>query len=121
MLFFLTVMFIALVLALLMRGDSIDVKCEAIECNHLVKGKCSKKKLLIYDNGVKGMCFNHSGEMMSRVRPAFDKGVSAGIKLGKMMAIDELKEAIRKADLYSSLIADPKKFEKWMKDMFKDD
>lgn len=93
-------------------GRSTVVMCNSCACKWNKLCRCTKGKIAVYDNTVKGLCLNHTEDMKERILdPMREKRMiesSCNSKFGtemmdKIMRLQEEK-----------LLKDPDAFAKWM-------
>jgi len=86
-------------------------KCHSRSCKHNAYGNCKKPKITIYDNGVLGLCLDHTEEMSKRVTEPLAKGIQIGMKVGEANVMGQI---IKKNEI-DSITKDEKGFNSWLK------
>ena len=119
MIFLFIVVLLSWVMLFAMQSRTSVRKCFSRSCRLNVKGKCTKKEIDVYDNGVIGLCLWHTAKMNERILEPFRKGIEIGQKDLEIALIDEIKDRYEKA-LDKSAVIDPQKFEVWMRNHMKD-
>ena len=78
MVFFISWVFTLILIGALIRpGMSTVVRCRSLTCSHNRQGRCSKGKISVYDNMVKGLCYDHTEDMRKRIlEPMARKGMT---------------------------------------------
>ncbi len=57
--------------------NSVVVRCRSFTCTHNTQGKCRKGVISVYDNTVKGLCYDHTQDMRERIlEPMVKKGMT---------------------------------------------
>lgn len=78
MAFFICLLFMLFVIsAVINSGTSTVVRCRSLTCSHNKRGKCAKGTISVYDNMVRGLCYDHSDDMSKRILvPMIRKGMT---------------------------------------------
>ena len=63
----LVIMFWIIALVSKLGTTSTVLRCHSLTCSHNRRGRCTKGTIIVYDNTVKGLCFNHTESMRKRV------------------------------------------------------
>ena len=86
-------------------------RCRSESCGFNDAGRCKRKAIDIYDNGVEGVCLWHTHSMLERMTAPFEKGVEIGqdsiIKSQFKREIEENKDR--------AAAESPDEFAKWLK------
>lgn len=78
MVFFISwVITIILIAALVRPRMSTVVQCLSFTCSYNRQGQCCKERISVYDNMVKGLCYDHTEDMRERIlEPMARKGMT---------------------------------------------
>ena len=90
------------------------VMCNSFSCAYNRMARCTRKKIVVYNNTVRGLCLYHSETMSQRILEPLNIGtvVERG-KLNSKMIAKIMRADEDKRD--SELINNPKAFARWIK------
>lgn len=106
-----------LVLTIKQGGETTLVVCNSISCKWNKLCRCTRKRIAVYDNAVKGLCVHHSEDVMDRIEGAIKIGREVGAVDGKIEATGAIRRAIEASE-DSAMLRDDKEFERWMRKRF---
>lgn len=107
------IIFIFFILSAMVNKTYV-VKCESKSCDFNIAGRCKRRDVQIYDNGVKGICLWHTLPVIERVSEVLAKGKQVGKKMGEITLIDELLKLSEEQRKDLLAISTKDDFKKWM-------
>lgn len=94
---------------------SPSVRCMSFSCGHNKGGECTSEQIVVYDNGVIGLCLQHTGTMHDRILEPLQKGMKIGQKAGESDAFGLIAKALEDTEEDRRLLIDKNAFERWLK------